>query len=129
MIETGSIVPSLADPPPSSVFAAATGWISSTLLGSTATTIAVIAVALVGFMMLTGRFHVRRSLSVLLGCFILFGATAIVSGLREFSGLAHERNIDSQVNAEASEFDGSRSSFRNSRLKDSDPYAGAGISH
>jgi type IV secretion system protein VirB2 len=42
----------------------------------------VIAVAMVGFMMLTGRMNWRFGATVIIGCFILFGAGAIVSGIQ-----------------------------------------------
>jgi type IV secretion system protein VirB2 len=52
------------------------------MLGSVATIVAVIAVASVGFMMLTGRMNWRHGAVVILGCFILFGAASIVAGIR-----------------------------------------------
>lgn len=60
---------------------AAGRWIEALLLGPLATSVAVIAVASVGLLMLTGRVNVRRGLTVILGCFILFGAGAIAQGL------------------------------------------------
>lgn len=57
-------------------------WMQGTLLGNVATTAAVIAVAVVGLMMLTGRMNWRFGATVIIGCFVLFGATAIVSGIR-----------------------------------------------
>lgn len=65
---------------------AALEWIQGTLLGNLATTAAVIAVAVVGFLMLTGRIEWRRGLTVVVGCFIIFGATAIVAGIRSVAG-------------------------------------------
>lgn len=62
-------------------FAAALAWIEGTLLGTVATTAAVIAVASVGFLMLTGRIDLRRAAQVVAGCFIIFGASAISSGI------------------------------------------------
>ena len=56
-----------------------------TLLGNVATAVAVMAVAAVGFMMLTGRMNWRFGATVILGCFILFGASAIVSGIQAAS--------------------------------------------
>jgi type IV secretory pathway VirB2 component (pilin) len=73
---------SLVDPPGSSVIVAAVAWLQGTLLGTVATTIAIIAVSAVGFMMLAGRVNIRHGLTVILGSFILFGASAIVAGLR-----------------------------------------------
>jgi len=74
---------SLADSPAgSSVLVAAISWLQDVLLGTVATSIAVIAVAAIGFGMLTGRVNIRHGATVVLGCFILFGASTIVSGLR-----------------------------------------------
>jgi hypothetical protein len=63
------------------VFVSAIGWLEGTLLGTLATIAAAIAVAVVGLIMLTGRMDVRRSVRVILGCFIIFGASTIASGL------------------------------------------------
>ena len=60
----------------------AVNWLQGTLLGTVATVAAVIAVAAVGFMMLTGRINWRYGATVILGCFILFGAASIVAGIR-----------------------------------------------
>ena len=70
------------DPAGSSPLVAAMEWIQGTLLGNVATAAAVIAVAVVGFMMLTGRIDWRRGVVVVLGAFIIFGAAAIVEGMR-----------------------------------------------
>lgn len=77
------------DPSGSGPILAAVQWLEGTLLGNVATTVAVIAVALVGFMMLTGRINWRYGVTVILGCFILFGAAAIVSGIQSAAGAAH----------------------------------------
>lgn len=77
------------DPAGSSPLVAALGWVQGTLLGNLATTAAVIAVAVVGFMMLTGRIEWRRGLTVVVGCFIIFGAAAIVAGIRSLAGGLH----------------------------------------
>jgi type IV secretory pathway VirB2 component (pilin) len=79
-----SITGSLADPPGASVIAASLSWLQATLLGTVATTIAILAVASVGLMMLAGRVNVRYGLTVIAGCFILFGAASIVAGIRSF---------------------------------------------
>jgi type IV secretory pathway VirB2 component (pilin) len=68
---------------------AALEWVQGTLLGNLATTAAVIAVAVVGFLMLTGRIEWRRGLTVVIGCFIVFGAAAIVAGIRSVAGGTH----------------------------------------
>ena len=73
---------SLADPPGSSVVVAAVMWLQGTLLGTIATTVAIVAVASVGLMMLAGRVNIRYGLTVIAGCFILFGASTIVAGIQ-----------------------------------------------
>lgn len=70
------------DPQGSGAITGALGWIQGTLLGSVATAVAVIAVASVGLMMLTGRMNWRFGATVVIGLFILFGASAIVGGIR-----------------------------------------------
>jgi type IV secretion system protein VirB2 len=77
-----------ADPRGSGPILAAVNWIQGTLLGNVATAVAVVAVAIVGFMMLTGRMNWRHGITVILGCFILFGAAAIVSGIQAAASLA-----------------------------------------
>ena len=60
---------------------AALVWLQGALLGSVATTAAVIAVASIGFLMLAGRIDIRRAIQVVFGCFILFGASTIAAGI------------------------------------------------
>jgi len=69
-------------PAGSSPITGALDWIQATLLGRVATTVAVIAVAAVGFMMLTGRMNWRYGATVIVGVFILFGAATIVGGIQ-----------------------------------------------
>ena len=70
------------DPAGSGPIVSALAWMQSTLLGSVATAVAVMAVAAIGFMMLTGRMNWRFGGTVIVGCFILFGAVSIVSGIQ-----------------------------------------------
>ena len=77
------------DPAGSSPLVAAMQWIEGTMLGNVATAAAVVAVAVVGFLMLTGRIEWRRGLTVVIGCFIIFGAVAIVTGIRTLAGGLH----------------------------------------
>ena len=70
------------DPAGSGPIVAALSWMQGTLLGNVATAVAVMAVAAVGFMMLTGRMNWRFGATVIVGCFVLFGAGAIVSGIQ-----------------------------------------------
>jgi len=71
-----------ANPQGSGPIVAALAWLQGTLLGNVATAVAVMAVAAVGFMMLTGRMNWRFGATVIIGVFILFGAGAIVSGIQ-----------------------------------------------
>lgn len=70
------------DPQGSGVITNAMRWMQGTLLGTVATVAAVIAIASVGFLMLTGRINWRHGAVVILGCFILFGAASIVAGIQ-----------------------------------------------
>ncbi len=78
---------SYSDPAGSGVLVSAVNWLQGTLLGTIATVAAVIAVATVGFMMLSGRINWRYGITVILGCFILFGAASIVAGIRSTATL------------------------------------------
>ena len=71
-----------ADPQGSGPIVAALAWLQGTLLGNVATMVAVMAVAAVGFLMLTGRMNWRFGATVIIGCFILFGAASIVAGIQ-----------------------------------------------
>ena len=71
------------DPAGSGPIVAALSWMQGTLLGTVATAVAVMAVAAVGFMMLTGRMNWRFGATVIIGCFILFGAASIVGGIQQ----------------------------------------------
>ena len=75
-----------ADPQGSGPVVAALAWLQGTLLGTVATTVAVMAVAAIGFMMLTGRMNWRFGVTVIIGVFILFGATTIVAGIQAAAG-------------------------------------------
>lgn len=75
-----------ADPAGSGPIVNALGWLQGTLLGNVATAVAVMAVAAVGFMMLTGRLNWRFGATVILGTFILFGSASIVAGIQQAAG-------------------------------------------
>ena len=70
------------DPAGSGAITGALNWLQGSLLGNAATAVAVIAVAGVGLMMLSGRVNWRFGATVVLGLFIVFGAGAIVGGIR-----------------------------------------------
>jgi type IV secretion system protein VirB2 len=74
------------DPQGSGPIVNALTWMQGTLLGNVATAVAVMAVAAVGFMMLTGRLNWRFGATVIVGCFVLFGAASIVSGIQAAAG-------------------------------------------
>ena len=80
---------SLSDPAGSGVIVSAVRWLQGTLLGTVATVVAIIAVAAVGLMMLTGRINWRYGATVIVGCFILFGAASIVAGIQSTAGLGN----------------------------------------
>jgi type IV secretory pathway VirB2 component (pilin) len=80
------MTPSLANPPASSPILDAVMWVQGVLLGTVATAVATIAIAALGFLMLSGRMPVRRGMVAILGCFILFGASTMANTIR--SGLS-----------------------------------------
>ena len=91
LILAAAAAPALAqgvqmDPQGSGALLGAVNWLQGTLLGNVATAVAVVAVAAVGFMMLTGRMNWRYGATVVVGLFILFGASSIVAGIRSAAG-------------------------------------------
>lgn len=80
---------SYADPAGSGPIVGAIQWLQGTLLGTVATVVAVIAVASIGFLMLTGRMNWRYGATVILGCFVLFGAASIVGGIQASAGAGY----------------------------------------
>lgn len=72
---------SLADPPAASPTADSLAWVQGAALGTVATTVAIIAVATIGLLMLSGRLELRRGITVAIGCFILFGAAGVAGAL------------------------------------------------
>ncbi|MBO9714996.1 TrbC/VirB2 family protein [Sphingomonas sp.] len=71
--------------PSNAAIPAAAYWMEATLLGTIATTLAVVCVAAVGLGMLNGRLDIRRGVTVIAGCFVLFGSTSIAAGLRSLT--------------------------------------------
>lgn len=67
-------------------------WIAQLLTGTLGTSIAVLTIAAVGLALLAGRMPVRRGISTIVGCFILFSSAEIAFGLttgaRELGGPA-----------------------------------------
>ena len=70
---------SLLDPSGARPLERAASWLTGLLTGGLVVTLCVIAVAFVGFLLLTGRFDIRRAGLVALGCFVLLGAPIIAS--------------------------------------------------
>ena len=84
---TAAFAQQVADPQGSGPIVAALGWLQGTLLGNVATAAATaITATAVGFLMLTGRMNWRFGATVIIGCFILFGAASIVAGIQQASG-------------------------------------------
>jgi len=118
-----TIMMSLADPPGSSPIGLAVLWLQGALLGSIAIAIAVVAVASVGLLMLGGRIDVKRGLTVIAGCFILFGAPAIAGGIQSMLSGAQG---SAEVLAEAPSTMPSQPALPPAPT-DTDPYAGASV--
>lgn len=68
------------------------------MLGTVATSVAVICIAGVGYQFLTGRIPTRRAATVILGCFILFGAGSIAAAL---AALGDAQPVTREVEPEA----------------------------
>lgn len=115
---------SLADPPQTSVILSAVHWVQGIFLGNIATAIAVVAVASIGFAMLTGRVDLRRGGTIILGCFIVFGASTIANGLRN---AAQSPNTLSSQNAPAPPPVFAQPARTNAANPGYDPYAGASV--
>jgi type IV secretion system protein VirB2 len=79
---TAARAQAMSDPAGSGPLVGAVHWLQRTLLGTVSTVVAVIAVATVGFLMLMGRINWRYGATVIVGCFILFGAASIVAGIQ-----------------------------------------------
>jgi type IV secretory pathway VirB2 component (pilin) len=77
---------SLFDKPAQPVFGEASEWTQGLLGGSLATSLCVIAIAILGPLLLTGRLQVRRSVEVVLGCFLLLGVGRLAAELQQLAG-------------------------------------------
>jgi type IV secretion system protein VirB2 len=82
LLSAGPALAQAAGPQGSGPILAAVNWVRGTMEGGIATAVAVVAVAFVGFMMLTGRMNWKHGITVIVGCFILFGAATIVAGIQ-----------------------------------------------
>lgn len=113
----------LSDPDGSQPIVAAGRWLEGVLFGSLAVSIAVIAIAWVGFLLLSGRIDIRRGMIVVAGCFILFGAQGVANGLL---GLARERESQSLPIAPVTQMV-APAIVQPSPSAVTDPYAGASV--
>jgi type IV secretory pathway VirB2 component (pilin) len=117
---------SLADPPSTSVLLPAVSWLQSTVLGTVATVIATIAIASIGFMLLTGRVNLRSGAAAVLGCFVLFGASTIVMGIQLAAGRG-DAALPPQTAVAPPPAIAPRQSVAASPPAAYDPYAGASV--
>lgn len=99
----------------------AVNWLSGALLGSVATILCVLAIALVGLMMLSGRLPVRRGFYVVIGCFLLLGAPLVAV---TFTGLWQQSPPASPPIVVAAEPVEPRADLPPANY---DPYAGASL--
>ncbi len=102
----------------SDALSAAVGWVEQLLLGSVANAVAILGVAAVGALMCAGRVDWRLGARVVIGCFLIFGATTIVAGLTS----ASPERLDIADNLPVA--DVARAAIR-PPVDNFDPYAGA----
>jgi type IV secretion system protein VirB2 len=70
-------------------------WLEALLTGPLSTTISIVVIAVLGFRLLAGDLPIRSAARAVLGCFILFGAPIVASGLYSAAdGLASDTAID-----------------------------------
>lgn len=99
----------------------AVDWIASILTGSLALSIASIAVAWLGFVMLSGKLEIRRGLQTVFGCFLLFAAPQLAKSLFEISQNSAPRPMVIENNPTLPH------SIIKSKSSRADPYAGAAM--
>lgn len=117
MVPSSSLFDTPADPP----IDGALGWIEGTLLGQAAASLCVVAVAIVGLTMLTGRLPLRQGLRVVLGCFVLMSAGGIVRGI---SGVWTESSLAAPAVSSEPQLLYKREPLPQATF---DPYAGASL--
>lgn len=119
-----AIVPrqSLLEPDGGSAFGSAIEWINGVLMGELAAMLSVIAVAIVGFTLLTGQLNLRLGGRVVLGIFVLLGAPVIAAAFSaSWSAIAGPAPVPVEVYANAEPL---RTDLPPA---DYDPYAGASL--
>jgi type IV secretory pathway VirB2 component (pilin) len=85
--------------PEGSALVASASWIRDVLTGSLAVSIAVVAIAWLGFAIMQGRLPWRSGLRIVLGCFILFGSSTIATAFMWFAGYEQARAVDVPASA------------------------------
>jgi type IV secretory pathway VirB2 component (pilin) len=114
---------SLFAQPSQPVAAGAAEWITGVLSGPAASALCIVAVAVLGMMMLTGRIPIRQGMQVVLGCFLLLGAGTIAAGLQQFGDAARGDAVGEVVIVPADDL-AARRPLPPARY---DPYAGASL--
>lgn len=115
---------SLFDKPAEPVLGGASEWTQGVLGGSFATSLCVIAIALLGLLLLAGRLHVRRGVQVVLGCFLLLGAGLLAGELQQVAGSVAGEGSGEEIIIPAPTAAPSPPPPANY-----DPYAGASLRH
>jgi type IV secretion system protein VirB2 len=72
---------SLFTPRPTGPVESSIDWLTGTMLGTVATSVCVIAIALIGFQMMSGKLPIMRGLRVIVGCFLLLGAPVVAASI------------------------------------------------
>jgi type IV secretory pathway VirB2 component (pilin) len=97
-------------------------WVEGTMLGEIALGICVIAVALLGALMLTGRLPLREGARIVVGCFVLLGAPVIAAAfVKGGNGVSQTAEPEPPVVAQ---IENRRSELPPANF---DPYAGASL--
>ncbi|WP_010543599.1 TrbC/VirB2 family protein [Sphingomonas elodea] len=119
----------LSEPDPANPFVTAADWTQGVLLGSVATAVAVIAVAAFGVLLLTGRLSLRRGLTMVAGCFVLFGSNTIAKGILAGFGPGAGSTLPSAVPPVTVELSPLQSAVPQPTPSPTpyDPYAGAAV--
>jgi type IV secretory pathway VirB2 component (pilin) len=110
----------------SNAITSSAAWVHGTLVGTVGTAIAVIAIASIGLLMSSGRLDVRRGAHAILGCFIIFGASTIASGIvGALAGAATSRDV-AQAPTPPPALPAAPA-YPNANPSAFDPYAGAAV--
>lgn len=115
---------SLSDPSSSNAITDGMAWVQGVALGTTATILSVVAVAAFGLLMLPGRLELRRGLSVVIGCFILFSASGMAKAL---VGAAMSQSMTTPPSSLSRDAPIAAVRDPGQRPSSYDPYAGASV--